>query len=357
MIINNFEKILIRPNLSLIGALEALRNSGKKCLIIVDKNKKLLGTLTDGDLRTIIISGQKLNKSIKKYYNKKPKFIYRDQYFPDDVKNEFLKGKYELIPIVSKSRKVIDVITWDQAFESNKNDNIKNTLNKIKVIIMAGGLGQRLKPFTSILPKALIPINNKSVLEHILESFQIYGVKNFIISLNYKSKIIKSYCEEIKNKFNLKFLIEKKPLGTVGSLKLFKINNNKAIFITNSDIIVKSDFIDMYNFHIQKKNDLTIIVAAKKFTIPYGVCKTTKEGILSKIDEKPKQEVLINTGLYILNPGVIKMMPSNRVFDITDLIFLMKKKRKKIGVFPVSANDWVDVGQWSEYREAVEKFK
>ena len=358
MTLNNIESLLIKPNISLINALETLRNSGKKCLIVVNKNKKLLGTLTDGDLRSIIISGQKLNKSIKKYYNKNPKFIYHNEYFLKDVKNEFLREKYELIPIVTKNKKVINIITWDQAFEiSNKENNQKNILTKTKVLIMAGGLGQRLKPFTSILPKTLIPINNKSVLEHILESFQMYGIKNFIISLNYKSKIIKSYCEEIKDKFNIKFLIEKKPLGTVGSLKLLKNQNSKAIFLTNSDIIIKSDFIDIYNFHIKKKNDLTIIVAAKKFIIPYGVCKTTKEGVLSKIDEKPKQEVLINTGLYILNPNIIKIIPSKKSFDITDLISLMKKKRKKIGVFPISADAWIDVGQWSEYREAVEKFK
>ena len=321
------EKTLAKPNISLIEALETLRSSGNKCLIIVDDKKRLLGTLTDGDLRSIIISGHKLNKSIKNYYNKNPQFVYQNEYNLKELKNEFLKGKYDLIPIVSKEKKVIDIITWDQAFK--KEISQKNILNKkkVKLVIMAGGFGQRLKPFTSILPKPLIPINNKSVLEHILENFYNSGIKDFFISLNYKSKTMKSYCEEIKAKFNIKFLVEKKPLGTIGALRLLKSKNDRTIFVTNSDIIIKSDLSEMYNFHESKKNDLTMVVAAKKFIIPYGVCKTTKDGTLSKIDEKPKQEALINTGLYLINPKIVNMIPKNKKFDITHLISLMKKKK------------------------------
>ena len=222
---------------------------------------------------------------------------------------------------------------------------------------MAGGLGQRLKPFTSILPKPLIPINNKSVLEHILDNFYNSGIKDVYISLNYKSKTMKSYCQEIKSKFNIKFLVEKKPLGTIGSLKLLKNNNDKPIFVTNSDIIIKSNISDMYNFHQNKNNDLTMVVAAKQFIIPYGVCKTTSDGTLNKIDEKPRQEALINTGLYLINPKIVNLIPKNKEFDITHLISTMKKKKKKIGVFPIADDAWVDVGQWSEYREAAEKLK
>ncbi len=350
------ENTLAKPNISLIEALETLQKSGSKCLIIVDKNKKLLGTLTDGDLRSIIISGCKLNKSIKGFYNKNPRFAYENNYDLKDLKNDFLKKKYELIPIITKDKKVVDIITWDQAFKKNSSHN--SLINKkIKLVIMAGGLGNRLKPFTSILPKPLIPINNKSVLEHILDNFYNAGIKDVYISLNYKSKTMKSYCEEIKTKFNIKFLVEKKPLGTIGALKLLKNNNDKPIFVTNSDIIIKSDISEMLHFHQIKNNDLTMVVAAKKFIIPYGVCKTTSDGTLSKIDEKPKQEALINTGLYLINPKLVKFIPKNREFDITHLISTIKKKKKKIGVFPIADDAWVDVGQWSEYREAAEKLK
>ena len=350
------EKTLARPNISLIEALETLRKAGSKCLIIVDKDNKLLGTLTDGDLRSIIISGHKLNKSIKKYYNKNPKFVYQNNFNLKDLKNDFLREKYDLIPVITKKKKVIDIITWDQAFKKDLTQN-KLINKKIKLVVMAGGLGQRLKPFTSILPKPLIPINNKSVLEHILDNFYNSGIKDVYISLNYKSKTMKSYCQEIKSKFNIKFLVEKKPLGTIGSLKLLKNNNDKPIFVTNSDIIIKSNISDMYNFHQNKNNDLTMVVAAKQFIIPYGVCKTTSDGTLNKIDEKPRQEALINTGLYLINPKIVNLIPKNKEFDITHLISAMKKKKKKIGVFPIADDAWVDVGQWSEYREAAEKLK
>jgi len=347
--------IFVNPNISLISALESLKLSGKKCLVIVDKNKKLLGTLTDGDLRTIIISGQKLNKSIKKFYNKKPKFIYEDRFNIKNIRKDFIKERYELIPIVSKNKKVKKIITWDEAFQNKP--QIKNNLyKKVNLVIMAGGLGSRLRPFTNILPKPLIPINEKPVLEHILNNFNDVGIKDFFISINYKSKIIKSYCEELRPKYNIKFILEKKPLGTIGSLKLFRPKNNKPIFVSNSDIIIKSNLYEMYNFHKLKKNDLTLMAAAKKIIIPYGVCKLGKNGYLKSIDEKPKQDTLINTGLYLINPDIVKIIPSNKICDIDDFLNDIKKKGKKIGVFPISDDSWIDVGQWDEYRKAEEKF-
>jgi dTDP-glucose pyrophosphorylase/CBS domain-containing protein len=351
------KNIIIKEKISLIKALQLLKKSGKKCLIISNKNLKLLGTLTDGDIRNLIISGKKLNTSIDNFYNKNPKFVFKNQYNIKDLRKEFLKDRYELIPVVDKNKKIVDVISWDQAF---KKDTIqkKKLKGNIKLVIMAGGQGIRLKPFTSILPKPLIPINDKSVLEHILENFYGAGIKNILISLNFKSKTIKAYCEELKPKYKIKFITETKPLGTIGSLSLLKKETgNNPLFVTNGDIIIKSDIQDIYNFHIQKKNDITLVVAAKKFKIPYGVCSTDKKGQLTKIIEKPFQEALINTGLYIMNPKVLNLIPSNKKYDLTHFLKDAKAKKKQIGVYPVSEDSWIDVGEWDEYKKSANKLK
>lgn len=354
----NIKNTLAPQNISLIRALELLKLNGNKCLIIVNQNKKLLGTLTDGDIRKLIISGKKLSTSIKKFYNKNPKYFFFKSYSIEQLKNEFLRNKYDLIPLVDKKKRIKNIISWEEVFKNEELKKKKKKIDGIKLVIIAGGYGTRLIPFTTILPKPLIPINDKSVLEHILENFYSYGINETFISLNFKSKTIKAYCEELKAKYNLKYVIEDKPLGTVGSIKLIKKNlGNKPFFVTNADIIINSDLEDIYDFHQKKKNDVTIIVAAKKFTIPYGICTTNKKGLVIKIQEKPFQELLVNTGMYVLNPDIIKLFPSNRSYDFTDLFKDLKKRNKKIGFFPVADNSWIDVGEWGEYKKSLEKFK
>jgi len=351
------KNLITQEKISLVKALQLLKKNGKKCLIISNKNLKLLGTLTDGDIRNLIISGKKLNTSIENFYNKNPKFVIKNKYNIRELRKEFLKDRYELIPVVDKSKKIVDIISWDQAFkkETIKQKKIKG---KVKLIIIAGGLGVRLKPFTSILPKPLIPINDKSVLEHILENFYGAGITDILISLNFKSKTIKAYCEELKPKYKIRFINENKPLGTIGSLSLIKKKaGNKPLIVTNGDIIIKSDIHDIYNFHIKKKHDITLVVAAKKFKIPYGVCSTDKKGKLMKIVEKPYQEVLVNTGLYIINPKLLNIIPTKKKYDLTQFLKDAKAQKKIIGVYPVSDDSWIDVGEWDEYKKSANKLK
>ena len=244
-------------------------------------------------------------------------------------------------------------MTWNTIFGNKKID--QNFNKKIPVVIMAGGKGTRLEPFTKVLPKPLIPIDDKTVIERIIEKFRNFGLDTFYISINYKSKIIKSFFEELNPNYKVKFLEEKKPLGTIGSLGFIKQKINEDIIITNSDIIVDLDIKDFYNFHKDNKNDLSIVVAAKEYEIPYGSCEINSKGKLTKINEKPILNFLVNTGLYILNNASLKKIKKNKRLDMDELINHLLKKKKKVMVFPVSEKSWIDIGQWVEYKKTIEK--
>jgi dTDP-glucose pyrophosphorylase len=340
-------KLLTRRNITIKNALKLLQNTGKKCLVIVDNEKKLLGTLTDGDLRNSILEGVDLNSTIKNIFNPKPKFLFEKKYSHDFLKKYFIKQRLDLIPFVNKDMQVIRVLTWDQVlgkiiFKKNVN---------LPVIIMSGGEGSRLMPFTSILPKPLIPINDKAVIQHIIDNFVSYGCNNFSVITNFKSKIIQSYFAELKTKYKVKIIKEKNPLGTVGGLSLLKIKKSPLI-ITNCDTLTNFNLQDFYQFHKINKNDITIAASVKNYKIPYGICEMTANGELKNILEKPNYNFLVNIGLYIINKKLLKIIPKNKYLDFSDILKIFKSNNKKIGVFPVSENAWLDIGQWEEYKKS-----
>jgi dTDP-glucose pyrophosphorylase len=348
------KELFIQPKASIKDALKQLSKSGKSCLIVVNNTNKLLGTLTDGDVRRVILKGKFLKDKINGIYEKNPILLKKGNYLPNQIKDLFLKKKVDLIPIVDSSKKVVDIIFFTDLFKKNKSNNNSKTFSKT-VIIMAGGKGTRMEPFTNILPKPLVPINEKPVIEHIIEKFIKNKVSNFFITSNYKSKIIKAYFHEMKPKFKLTFIDESKPLGTAGGLSLLEGKIKKPFIVTNCDTIINIDFDDLMNFHISNGNALTLVASSKEHTIPYGTCKLTKKGHLHKIIEKPKFDFFVNVGLYVLNPNLIKLIPKNKSYDMIDLIQLIKTRKKQIGVYPIDDESWIDVGQWSEYRKAVDR--
>ena len=225
----------------------------------------------------------------------------------------------------------------------------------LPVVIMAGGKGTRLDPFTKILPKPLMPIGDKTVVEMIIESFVEYGIKLFYLSVNYKSKIIKSYFEELNPPYRVEYIYEDKPLGTAGSLKTLYGKLNGSLLVTNCDIIVKTDYADLVDFHFENKNDITLVASLKNYNIPYGVCEIENGGLLTRIMEKPEFNFLVNTGMYVLQAETLELIPDNELFHITHLIETVKEKGGRIGVFPISENAWIDTGQWAEYKKALQQ--
>ncbi|MDA9604789.1 sugar phosphate nucleotidyltransferase [Candidatus Pelagibacter sp.] len=341
--------IIISPDLTIKEALQKIEKSGLKC-IFIEKDNKLIGSLSDGDVRRLIIQGKNLNQQINNVYNKNPKFLSKTNYSLKMARKLFSKYKLDVLPITEKN-KVVDIIAVKDLFKNKK------FLKKNSVFILAGGKGERLMPFTSILPKPLIPINGTPIIKLIINNFNYELTKNIFISLNYKYSIIKSYISsEIKN-YKLKFIKEKNPLGTIGSLKLVDekdLSNN--IIVTFCDIIFQNNMDPVLELHEKSKNDLTFVVASKKMKIPYGVCKISKNGKFIKIDEKPETNNLINVGYYIISKKMLKYIPKNKKFDMTELIQKIKSNKNKIGMYTIDDDSWFDVGEWPNYKNTLNHF-
>jgi len=343
--------ILISPKSSIRDSMDLLDKSSEKCLLVVDK-KKLIGTLTDGDVRRAILSGNKISGSISNVFNGSPFYIFKSEIENFNIKEIFQKKGISVIPIVNDDLTIVDCLI------KNKLKNIglnEKKLNNVPVVIMAGGKGTRMKPFTTVLPKPLVPIKDRPIIELIIDKFINVGCVNYYLTLNYKKKIMKAYFEELDYEYNLNFIEESEFLGTAGSLKLLVKEIHEPFFVSNCDILVDADYKDLYDFHINGKFDLTLVVASKEYLIPYGSCELNEDGTLSHISEKPKIEILANSGLYIMNPVILKYIPKDCFFHITHLIETIKEKGFRVGVYPISEKAWLDIGEWNEYKSTLEK--
>ena len=343
--------ISVKDSINISDAMKKLDETSQKCLVVVDSVGHLLGTLTDGDIRRSVLSNKSFSLSIKSSYNKNPIFLKENDYKHEEVLKLLKNNKLDLIPIVNNQNIFCNYVTWN---ELGKSSNITNkSLSGMQVVIMAGGEGTRLRPFTNILPKPLIPVEDKTIVELIIDKFTLRGCNDFFISTNYKKKILRSYFEEINHSYDLRFIDEDKPLGTAGSIKFAKKDLKKDFFVTNCDIIINANLSSIADFHKVEKNDITIVASVKKHVIPYGTCELNQDGSFSKLNEKPKFNFLINTGLYVLNKNVLSLIPKNKFFHMTDLIRKAKDKNNKVSVFPINEEDWIDVGQWGEYKNFI----
>lgn len=338
----------ITPEKTLREALFALRKSSLKTLIVLNEHEQYLGTITDGDIRRELLKKNSLNRKVIDIYNKNSTYFFQKDYSIQKLKQIFLKEQYMIIPIIDIKRKIVNVVTWSELFS---NQRIKNKVpNTVALVVMAGGLGTRLQPFTNILPKPLIPLNGKPVIEQILDYFNESGVNDIYISINHKAEIMKSFFKESRNKFKVKFIEEKNPLGTAGSLSLLKKKSND-VFVTNCDSIFDFDLFDFYNFHVKSKKLISIVVSQKHYVFQYGDCFVDKSGNLKKIKEKPEYNFLANAGLYIINSKLFKFIPKNKKFDFVNLLEKLINSKIKIGVYPVSELSWQDTGDWTSFNK------
>ena len=218
-------------------------------------------------------------------------------------------------------------------------------------------LGSRLKPLTYVIPKPLIPVGEKTILEEIFNRFAKYGSNRFFISVNYKADLIRYYIQSQHLPFEINYFEEAKPLGTAGSLSLLKGKIDQTFFVSNCDVLVDQDYSEILNYHTENKNEITVIAALKHFPIAYGTIETSENGNLTSIVEKPELTFKINSGMYILDSHLIDEIHNNTIYYMTDLIGKLQQQGRRIGVFPILQSSWMDVGDWKEYLDVLRNFK
>ncbi len=319
----------------------------KRKLMIVIKNDKFFSLVSIGDIQRAIINNVQMSNPVISILREGVTVAH----VGDDIKaikEKMLTRRNEFMPIISHENEIVDVIMWETLFANEKQK--KESFLNMPVVIMAGGKGTRLAPLTNILPKPLIPIGEKTMIEDIMDKFVDCGCNEFHISVNYKAEMIRYYLDSISNpNYKISYFQEEKPSGTAGSLNLLRDKIKSTFFVSNCDIIIEQDYAEVVKYHKENKNEITIVAALKSYPIPYGTLTTNSEGLLQSIEEKPEYLFKINTGLYILEPHLIDEIPVDEFYHITTLIEKLHQENRRVGVFPVSEGSWTDIGNWDEY--------
>lgn len=351
----NIAAFIVETDATIIQAMRQLEETAQKILFVVDRERRLIGSLTDGDIRRWILAEGGLQDSIGKVCNKSP-YRVDPNYDLEQVRGVMVERNIGCVPVVDDRGQLVELLFWESVFkDSGKHKPIRPI--HLPVVIMAGGKGTRLDPFTRILPKPLIPLGDKTVIEHIIDSFLKFGVSTFYLSVNHKSKIIKSYFEELHPPYTIEYIHEDRPLGTAGSLRYLRDQLAGSIIVTNCDILIEADYAELVEFHHKNHNDITIVGSLKNYHIPYGICEIVNGGTLARITEKPEYNFLVNTGMYVLRAETLRLIPEGEIFHMTHLIESVKEMGGKVAVFPVSDKAWLDTGEWAEYRKALKQLQ
>lgn len=348
----NKDIYISHSNINILEAMSIIDKGGYGILYIVDESNGLIGSVSDGDVRRWIIETNDLSANIKKVMNPQPKYVFENE----QEKASYIKTRYSInsLPVLDCERKILDIIFYNKDVSIKTEKNERRNLD-VPVVIMAGGKGTRLYPYTKILPKPLIPIGDTPIIERIMNKFVEVGISKFYVTVNYKKNMIKSYFNEFEHPYSIVYVEEDIPLGTGGSIKLINEKFDVPIIVTNCDTLIRADYEDIYKYHVQSGNIVTMVSALKNITIPYGVLNTKENGELVSIDEKPKLSYFINTGMYVMNPDIIDMIPAGELFHMTQLVEAVKKSGGKVGVYPVSEDSFLDMGEFGEMHRMEEK--
>lgn len=346
-----YREISIKKETSIIEALRVMDDVHHKMLLVFD-GSHFYSTVTIGELQRAIIANYAMDTPIWKIIDIEDKEYAYQVDTKDEIGKKILKIRAEFMPILNSAGDLVEVAFWEDFFSTDKRESNLQKVN-LPVVIMAGGKGTRLKPLTNVLPKPLIPVGDKTILEEIMEQFEEMGCQTFYMSVNYKSDMIRFYLDQLEHKYNISFFQEDKPLGTIGSVSLLKNKIKTPFFVSNCDIIIDQDYREVYEYHKKNQNDITIVTAVKSFKIPYGVIETAENGLMVRLTEKPEITYKINTGVYLLQSELIKEIPEAQFFHITDLMEKVKSQGGKVGCFPVSEKAWKDMGDWNEYLKII----
>jgi len=340
----DIEKLKLTENSTIREALEIIDQGAVKFAIVVDEEDKLLGTITDGDIRRAILNGAELKNSIKDIYFKRPITVNINN-TREEIIDICTSKKIYQIPVIDDDGKVIRIALLDEILKPQYHSN--------KVVLMVGGLGTRLRPLTDTTPKPMLPVGGKPILQTIVERFVSYGFVNIIMCIGYKSQIIQDFFGD-GSKFGAKieYIVEEKRMGTAGALSLLSETQKpiEPFFVMNGDLLTNVNFENMLEFHLSSNAKATMTVREYDFQVPYGVVNV-ENGQIKSIEEKPVHKFFVSAGIYMLDSSCVEMIPKDQFYDMPTLFEKMIEQRENVVSFPIREY-WLDIGRMDEYEKA-----
>jgi dTDP-glucose pyrophosphorylase len=343
---NRLDETLIFQTATIRQAIERMEASSTKACIVTDAERRLLGTVTDGDVRRGILRGVALEEPVSVIMATRPHSISRTEDH-SGLLARMREYRVKQIPVLNEDDRLVDLITMDDLLESQKHENW--------VVILAGGRGERLAPLTEETPKPMLHVGDRPILETTIRRCAASGFHQFFLSVNHQSEIIKSHFGTGQDLgVSIDYLEEGEPLGTVGSLALLPETTSMPILVINGDILTNVDLALLLSFHLENSATATIAVREYEANIPYGVV-TVDHHRVTAIDEKPYKRYFINAGLYVLDPMLIKLIGKNQFTDMPELLDLAIQRGLNVSAFPIREY-WVDIGHLDDYDRANNDF-
>ncbi len=348
--LEKIKKIIVSEDSKLKDAIEVLNNGGRQVLLITDKQQCLRGILTDGDIRRYLLHNKSLDISLNNIMNKD--FVSLGVGERSKAEKILKNSNCNHVPILNNEKKVVDLVTI-QDFIKHRVEGKDNS-----VVIMAGGKGTRLEPITKIIPKPLIPVGDKTVIEIVMDKFAAFGFGNFVVTLNYKKELFKAYFseKEVNNNLKISYFEEMKYLGTVGALPSLKERLTDTFFLSNCDIFADLDYNAMLNWHEEHNADMTLLGVRENIDVPYGVIEINKNSYVTSFREKPNYNFIVNAGIYIIESELIDLIPEDKYYGMNELIDECIKQKKRITCYPIE-DRWYGTGQFFEYEKTINKLK
>jgi len=340
--VKNYTDILLKPTSTIKEALQIIDSGAMKIALVIDKDEKLLGTLTDGDIRRGLLNNLTLDDSIESVIFKNPTVCNMED-TKEHILEVAIQRKLYQVPIVDNEGRLVGIEEMDEL--------MKPTIKTNKVVLMVGGLGTRLRPLTENTPKPMLKVGNKPILETIILNFKKYGFTNIILSVSYKSEIIEEYFKDGR-KFgvNIEYIHENKRMGTAGALSLIRKKLNEPFFVMNGDLLTNINFEHMMEYHLSNNAIATMGVREYDFQVPYGVVNVDGENILS-IEEKPVHSFFVSAGVYVLDSKVLDFIPNDEFYDMPTLFEKVIENKMKSVSFPIREY-WLDIGRLEEFEKA-----
>ena len=339
---------ITKTNSTVVETMNIIDKNTHGLVFVTNEEERLIGCVTDGDIRRWLIKTGDLNATIDCFMTTYPKYVREDN--KNQAKDIMDKYDIHVIPVVDQDNHIIDIV-FDKANTKVNCDALKD----VPLVIMAGGKGTRLYPYTQVLPKPLIPIGEKTITELIIDRFQKYGCKTVDMIVNYKKHFIESYFQDAEIPYEIGFIEENEFYGTGGGLKLLEGRYKDTFILSNCDILIDEDYSEILKYHKEKRNLVTMVCAVKNVQIPYGTIEMSEEGKPVALTEKPEVSFMTNTGLYILEPEFLSRIPEDTFIHITDVIQKCMDDGENVGVYPISEESWMDMGQLEEMEKMKRK--